>query len=190
MSVGARHQRRFLKWTIAGFDSAPRGPGPQRRDSQPAGASTEAARSLLRCVLLNRWRFDFELLHWCTKRKKKKKKEKTLDGQAVFLTSLTEAAHQMKGMCEIAFPSISVSMLRTLGFMRRMDHAAPSDVRGKKPKRVVIPHELASTIVQYDALRDDCFHAGCMRVNLQLNTQREGNRGGPVTSEIEHQSVT
>lgn len=36
-----------------------------------------------------------------------------MESQAVFLTSLTEAAHQMKGMCEIAFPSISVSMLRT-----------------------------------------------------------------------------
>lgn len=49
---------------------------------------------------------------------------------------------------------------------------------GKKPKRVVIPHELASAIVQYHALRDPCFHVGCVRVNLQLNTQREGNRGG------------
>lgn len=132
------------------------------------------------------------ILNFCTgaQKEKRKKKKKTLAGQAVFLTSLTEAAHQMKGMCEIAFPSISVSMLRTLGFMRRMDHAAPSDVRGKKPKRVVIPHELASAIVQYDALRDDYFHAGCMCVNLQLNTQREGNRGGPVTSKTEHQSVT
>lgn len=41
--------------------------------------------------------FNFELLHWC---------KKSLESQAVFLTSLTEAAHQMKGMCEIAFPSI------------------------------------------------------------------------------------
>lgn len=55
-----------------------------------------------------------------------------MESQAVFLTSLTEAAPQMKGMCEIAFPSISAFMLRTVRFMRRMDHAAPSDVRGKK----------------------------------------------------------
>lgn len=75
--------------------------------------------SLPRLVLLNRWRFNFELLHWC-----KKKKKKGLESQAVFLTSLTEAAHQMKGMCEIAFPSISVSMLRTQTLRHRHDAEA------------------------------------------------------------------
>lgn len=40
----------------------------------------------------------------------------------------------MKGMCEIAFPSISASMLRTVRSMRRMDHAAPSDVRRQEKK--------------------------------------------------------
>lgn len=57
-----------------------------------------------RLVLLNRWRFNFELLHRC---------KKSLESQAVFLTSLTEAAHQMKGMCEIALPNITVCRLRT-----------------------------------------------------------------------------
>lgn len=76
-----------------------------------------------------------------------------MESQAVSLTSLTEAAHQMKGMCEIAFPSISVSMLRTLGFMRRMDHAAPSDVSGGGgQKRMVIQHEYYGhcAVIQYD----------------------------------------
>lgn len=62
-------------------------------------------------------------------------KKKSFESQAVFLTSATEAAHQMKGMCEIAFPSISVSMLRTHALtdtVRRTDHAAPSDVKLKK----------------------------------------------------------
>lgn len=71
--------------------------------------------SLPRLVLLNRWRFNFELLHWC---------KKSLESQAVFLTSLTEAAHQMKGMCEIAFPSISVSVLRTQTLRYRQDAEA------------------------------------------------------------------
>lgn len=57
----------------------------------------------------------------------------------------------MKGVCEIAFPSISASMLRTFRFMRRMDHAAPSDVRGEG-KRMAIQqaHLNASTaIIRY-----------------------------------------
>lgn len=82
--------------------------------------------SLPRLVLLNRWRFIFELLHWC---------KISLESQAFFFTSVTEAAHQMKGMCEIAFPSTSVSMLRiqTLAAdtVWRPGHAAPSDVKTK-----------------------------------------------------------
>lgn len=78
---------------------------------------------------------------------REEKKKKSLESQAVFLTSLTEAAHQMKGMCEIAFPSISVSMLRTLGFMRRMDHAAPSDVRWRGGGMVIQHGHMNTTAI-------------------------------------------
>lgn len=83
----------------------------------------------------------FQFLNSCTGAKK------SFESQAVFLTSATEAAHQMKGMCEIAFPSISVSMLRTHALtdtVRRTDHAAPSDVKLKKKyiKKRAIQHEL------------------------------------------------
>lgn len=97
--------------------------------------------SLPRLVLLNRWRFNFELLHWC---------KISLESQAVFLTSLTEAAHQMKGMCEIAFPSTSVSMLRTQTLdtdtVRRPDHAAPSDVKTKNYQRPGIQNRLLNVL--------------------------------------------
>lgn len=84
----------------------------------------------------------FQFLNFCTGAKKK-----SFESQAVFLTSATEAAHQMKGMCEIAFPSISVSMLRTHALtdtVRRTDHAAPSDVKLKKKniKKRAIQREL------------------------------------------------
>lgn len=79
----------------------------------------------------------FQFLNFCTVAQEKKREKNGLESQAVFLTSLTEAAPRMKGMCEIAFPSISASMLRTVRSMRRMDHAAPSDVR-RQEKRMVV----------------------------------------------------
>lgn len=93
----------FYKITMSWVDSASRGREFKHKKHIQSGQPWK--RLLLpRLVLLNRWRFNFELLHWC---------KKSLESQAVFLTSLTEAAHQMKGMCEIAFPSIFVSTFRT-----------------------------------------------------------------------------